>query len=198
MPIVVESDKDVIVYAFGMIIAYARDNQDILLAQTVWWISSIIGLQQGLVMHIDNIKKRSDITIRESVQEDNASSNKIHHGTIVSRIAGDNQDGLSHDCDNDNIHPDRISQVGQTILDLSNGGPRDVEPSQEPGVVGKTEQLLKTSRKARRVFTKQKRINSLSRTWSGRIIAKPLSNEQRNYLQAIPKDTIATYLEDRK
>jgi hypothetical protein len=168
------------------------------LAQTVWWISSIIGLQQGLVIHIDNIKKRSDITIRESVQKDNASSKKIHHGTIVSRIAGDNQDGLSLDCDKDNTHPDGISQVGQTILDLSNGGPRDLEPSKEPGVVGKTEQLLKTSQKARRVFTKQKRINSLSRTRSGRIIAKPLSNEQRNYLQAIPKDTIARYLEDKK
>jgi hypothetical protein len=58
MTITFESDKDVIVYALEKIISYARDNQYIFLAQSSWWISSIIGLQEGLVIYIDNLKAR--------------------------------------------------------------------------------------------------------------------------------------------
>jgi len=49
MPITFENDNDVICYALEKIISYARDNQYIFLAQSIWWISSVIGLQQGLV-----------------------------------------------------------------------------------------------------------------------------------------------------
>jgi hypothetical protein len=61
MTITFESDKDVIVYAFEKIISYARQHQYIVLAQSVWWISSIIGLQTELVIFIDNLKVRRDI-----------------------------------------------------------------------------------------------------------------------------------------
>jgi len=62
-----ESNGDVIIYALEKIISFARDNYYIFLAQNVWWISSHIGLQQRLVIHIDNLKERSDITSREAV-----------------------------------------------------------------------------------------------------------------------------------
>jgi len=55
MTITFENDTDVIVYALEKIIAYARDKQYIFLVQSVWWISSIIGLQQGLITYIDNL-----------------------------------------------------------------------------------------------------------------------------------------------
>jgi hypothetical protein len=61
MTITFESDKDVIIYALEKIISYARNNQYIFLAQSVWWISSIIGLQEGLFIHIDNLKARSEV-----------------------------------------------------------------------------------------------------------------------------------------
>jgi hypothetical protein len=44
-----------------MIIFFARDNQYIFLAQSVWWKASIIGSQEGLVNHIDKHKIRNDI-----------------------------------------------------------------------------------------------------------------------------------------
>jgi hypothetical protein len=47
-----------------LIISYTRDNEYIFLAQTIWWTASIIALQQGLVMHIDNLKKRSEAMVR--------------------------------------------------------------------------------------------------------------------------------------
>jgi hypothetical protein len=61
MTLTFESDKDVIVYALKQIISYARNNQYLFLAQSVWWISSIIGLQQDSVIHIDNLKISRDL-----------------------------------------------------------------------------------------------------------------------------------------
>jgi hypothetical protein len=53
MSITFENDNDVTVYALKKIISYARDNQYIFLAQSIWWISSSSGLQQELIIHID-------------------------------------------------------------------------------------------------------------------------------------------------
>jgi len=60
MPITFEGDNDIIVYAFKKIIAYARIHQYIFLVQSIWWISSVIGSQSSLVIHIDNLRVRSE------------------------------------------------------------------------------------------------------------------------------------------
>jgi len=57
MTVTFETDNDIIVYPFEKIISFARNHQYIFLAQSVWWISSIIGLQEGLVVHIDHLNK---------------------------------------------------------------------------------------------------------------------------------------------
>jgi hypothetical protein len=61
MTICFEGHKDSIIFTLEKIISYARNNQYIFLAQSIWWISSIIGLQQELVIHIDNLRLRSNI-----------------------------------------------------------------------------------------------------------------------------------------
>ena len=45
MPIAFETDNYAIVYTIERIISYARKSQYIFLAQSVWQIASIIGLQ---------------------------------------------------------------------------------------------------------------------------------------------------------
>jgi hypothetical protein len=62
MTITFENDNDVLVYSLEKIISYARDNQYIFLAQSVWWISLVIGLQSELVSHIDHLRIRGDIS----------------------------------------------------------------------------------------------------------------------------------------
>jgi hypothetical protein len=57
MTITFANDNDMIVYALEKISSYTRDTQNMFLAESVWWIGSIIGLQQGLVIDIDNLKK---------------------------------------------------------------------------------------------------------------------------------------------
>jgi len=68
-----ENNNDVIVYALAKIISFARENQYIFLAQSIWWISSIAGLQPGLITYIDNLESCSN-------------KNKIRRGvTVTSR-----------------------------------------------------------------------------------------------------------------
>jgi hypothetical protein len=87
MSITFESDKDVIVYALEKIISYARENQYIFLAQSIWWISSILGLQEGLIIHIDNLKIRSKITEKDLSSKATAESESTNiHLSRVNRI----------------------------------------------------------------------------------------------------------------
>jgi len=93
MTITFENDNDVITYALEKLISYAKDNQYIFVAQCVWSLSSIIGLEQGLVSHIDNIRNR------KNVPED--TTPKATSTTPMS----DNPE------DKDYIQTDRINQV---------------------------------------------------------------------------------------
>jgi hypothetical protein len=64
MTISFENDNDVIVYALEKVISHARKTQQIFGAQCVWWLASIIGLEQGLINYIDNIQTRQNVIIR--------------------------------------------------------------------------------------------------------------------------------------
>ena len=56
MTLTFENDKDVIVYVLERIISHARKHQYIFVAQSIWWIASVIGLTEGLATHIDNLR----------------------------------------------------------------------------------------------------------------------------------------------
>jgi 3-mercaptopyruvate sulfurtransferase SseA len=60
MTIIFENDNDIIVYALEKVIAYARRTQQIFAAQCVWWLASVIGLEQRLIVHIDNLRTQFD------------------------------------------------------------------------------------------------------------------------------------------
>jgi hypothetical protein len=59
MTLTFENDHDVIVYALEKVISYARRTQQIFVAQCVWWLVSIIGLESNLISHIDNLNSRN-------------------------------------------------------------------------------------------------------------------------------------------
>jgi hypothetical protein len=85
MTITFEDDKDVIVYTLEKIIAFARSNQYIFLVQSVWWISSIIGLQEGLITYMDNLNVREQISKPEPRMEplNHLESSGIHPERIT-------------------------------------------------------------------------------------------------------------------
>jgi len=58
MTITFQDESDIIVYALEKIISHARRTQQIFVAQCIWWLASIIGLEQGLIIHIDNLREQ--------------------------------------------------------------------------------------------------------------------------------------------
>jgi hypothetical protein len=76
MTIDFENDNDVIVYGLEKIISFARSTGHIFLAQCVWWLASIIGLEQGVVTHIDNLKRQELPVIQEESHSPNCSNSE--------------------------------------------------------------------------------------------------------------------------
>jgi len=70
MPVTFENDNDIIVYALECVIAHARRTQQIFVAQCVWWIASVIGLEQELVFHIDRLQERQSAEPREQLHRE--------------------------------------------------------------------------------------------------------------------------------
>jgi len=138
MTITFENNNEVIVYALEKIISYARNNQYIFLAQNVRWISSIIGLQQGLIIHIDNLKNHSKttVTIVPIVRE-------------ASAIPRDAQEKSRTVVNPQHIHPDRVSQVEEVIYDISELDSRNSEGSRVSQFLERTEQFIQSSQKKR-------------------------------------------------
>jgi hypothetical protein len=177
-----------------LIISYTRDNEYIFLAQTIWWTASIIGLQQGLVMHIDNLEKRSEAMVRSAAPQaqdtinqcDNSQQGEEKSATPYN-IRGDSRlhNELGH------IHPDRISQAQSTIHNISDLQLSDSLIDQSSQIIKQAELFIQKFQKDQKWLTNWK--DPLSRTRSGQILAKPLFKNQRNYLQSIPKATTSHY-----
>jgi len=60
MTITFENDNDGIVYGLQKIIAFTRGKGYTLAPQCVWWPTSIIGLEQELIIHIDNLRSQEE------------------------------------------------------------------------------------------------------------------------------------------
>jgi hypothetical protein len=70
MTVTFENDNDVIVYALEKVIAYARRTQQVFVAHCVWWLASVIGLESGLVNHIDNLRIQEEARSRDLLSEE--------------------------------------------------------------------------------------------------------------------------------
>jgi len=182
MTITFENDNDIIAYALEKIICYARDNRYLFVAQSVWWLASIIGLSEGLASHIDNLRIRFEAR-HLLAEEDQLSSKK------------DSSDKTLGSCDigiqGSNIHPDRIYRVGR-----DSESPEEVNSYTELDratiIISEGEKFISQSQKERKAL-KQKPC-ALSRTRSGKVPRKPLTKKQQNRLRAIPTDTLQAYL----
>jgi hypothetical protein len=69
MTITFEHDSDVIVYGLEKIISFARENQYLFVANCVWWIAGIIGLDIGLQLYIDNLEPRKATIVNRAISE---------------------------------------------------------------------------------------------------------------------------------
>jgi len=89
MTITFKDDSEVIVYAFDKLISYARRTQQIFVAQCIWWLVSIIGLEAELIAFIDKSKSRCNVTV---IPEGNPSVRRT-----ISPIPRDDQEDQRQD-----------------------------------------------------------------------------------------------------
>jgi hypothetical protein len=176
-------------------------------AQCVWWLASVCGLEQGLVDHIDNLKEWASVVIEQGQRStswfndtipNRSLSHKVPLERLVSVTARDLQEDLRQGCKENYIHPDRRNQVDSTSPDICDLDLYVIDQGPCSEVIASTEDFLGKFRKHRKAFNKQRKVDQLSRTRSGKILPKPLTQGQRKYLQCIPKSTMKDYLEDRK
>ena len=154
MTITFESDKDVIVYALEKIIAYARNNQYIFLAQSIWWIASIIGLQEGLIIHIDNLRSREEANLTRKVHDTSdgelPTSSAIIHPSRIHQIQCSENSYIESDSESDStteskIH-DEIIQNCEAFLEQSKQERKTIgrKTRQASRVVKRKDKKLKT------------------------------------------------------
>jgi hypothetical protein len=144
MTITFENDNDVIVYALEKIISYARKTQQIFVGHCIWWLASVIRLEQGLINYIDNLQQREDL-VPASEKESSISRNpredkRIPHSENL-------QDSLA------GIHPDRIPQI--EVPRGVSSQPRDLPEDQRlDRILEEAEAVIQDSLKARTNYSR--------------------------------------------
>jgi len=178
-------------------------------AQCIWWLPSIVGLEQGLIVHIDNLRKRWEILsarneeslgdLAASVQgeERQFPAATKHQAREVSSVPRDIQEQSRINNETQHIHQHRASQVQQSNIDDSDLNIDSSGDEQQTRIVQSTEQFISGSRRQRKKLGNQKQVDSLSKIRSGKIV-RPLTKKQREQLQSIAKPTIEEYLRNRK
>jgi hypothetical protein len=207
MTINFKNDHDVLVYALEKIISHATKTQQIFVAQCARLLASIIGFEQGLINHIDNLQSQEERTIRqESVMLQDSQTTSVlensacHiHPNRAPPVSSEQQvSPTPRDLQEESrIHLDRRNQVGNQDCNISNLDLSTTTIRSPVGVNIKNKQFLRESLNERKALKKQKEIYLLLHTRSGKVLKHPVTPGQRNHLQGIPKDTIEEYLEKR-
>jgi len=116
MTITFETDSDVIVYALEKVISFARENQYLFVANCAWWIAGVIGLDRGLITHIDNLTARK-YTVPSEEQSGKVYLDRTHH-VISERAISSTPRDLTEDQRRVPVqrikHQNRINPLPQT------------------------------------------------------------------------------------
>jgi hypothetical protein len=152
MTITFENDNDVIVYGLEKVISYARRTQQIFVAQCVWWLASIIGLESNLIAYIDKLRKQEELVPEEPKE--------LIEG---SEQPQGRQEPAKSDPRSAEVHPDRVGQI-TNIREVS-ATPRDLAEDQRfDQLLDKADLYITESVQARNTWSRKNRINPLPQT----------------------------------
>jgi len=87
MPITFEDDTEIIIDGLEKIITIVRNTQQIFVAQCIWWLATVINLEQGLVQHIDTLHGRM------------VPINTTSETTLLNTVTGDHQYMVLKECE---------------------------------------------------------------------------------------------------
>jgi len=148
MTITFKNDNDITVYALDKVISYARDIQYMFLAQSIWWISLFVGLQQRLIIHIDNLK----------IQEDIGDSAVLPQLPLSQEVLGNCSKGLPSP--GQHIHRSRIGRIGCIDSSSDDGSVSATETDIHNEVIENCELFLKQSKLERKAIGRRTRHTS--------------------------------------
>jgi len=187
------------------VISFARDNQYIFLAQSVWWISSILGIQEGLIIHINNLKKRHQKSDSSTKNSDSDCSDSGHES--ISTTETDIHDPIIDNCEflleQSKQERKAVSRFNRQASGVVKKKPIKTFRTQTEGIDGNELQCRKAAGECQCCAWPQDRKGSHKTLdcFQWKRLEKgtaPLTMKQENRLRAIPKDTLATYPEARK
>jgi hypothetical protein len=124
------------------------------LAQSVWWIASIIGLQSGLIIHIDNVKRRSNTGI-DPTQLDEMILKESSNIDIP-------------------IHPCRVAKIQTSDSDYSDSEEESISTTEmniHNEVIDNCEAFLEQSKQERKAIGRF--------TWQSSRVVKPRANGKK-------------------
>jgi hypothetical protein len=109
----------------------------------VWWLASIIGLETGLVNHIDNLRKREDVLKQ-------------------ARVSEERREVPEEDQSFQQVHPDRVAHIS---VDRSvSAVPRDLTEDQRlDRILEEAEEVVQNSLRDRDAV-RRNRVNPLPTT----------------------------------
>jgi hypothetical protein len=149
MTVTFENDNDIIMYALETVISHARRTQQIFVANCVWWLGSIIGLEDALVDYIHKLHGRT--TVRKEHTTKEVSDHEV-------RITLKLQDSR--------IQPDKRKSISPV--------PRDIqEDLRRDQVLIECEEYLKDSRRLREIAA----LKATGRTLTGLINPTAISKK---------------------
>jgi hypothetical protein len=102
MTVTFENDNNVIVYALEKVISYARRTQQIFVAQCVWRLAGMIGLEAALVNHVDTLHGRTTVRKEHTTKEVSDPVLQItleFQDSEVQESMEDHQDKLLKECE---------------------------------------------------------------------------------------------------
>jgi len=208
-----ENDNDVMVYAIEKSISYATKNRYMFVAPSIWWIASVSGLTEGLVIYIEQLQLQGAMElVGISAIDQPHKVGVITPSNILDRLNG---------CDEPfHIHPDWISQIGNTIGDGDSRKNSDSESAQASRFLKSGKEFIDKSKNERKslrentVWLTLTRLGNISKKCLSRkhrnclralrsetlaaYVREPLSQKQKNCLRAVPSETLAAYLSNRE
>jgi len=91
-----ENDNAIIVHALECVIAHAKRTQQIFVAQCVWWLALIIGLEQDLVSHIDRLQGQRNTKPAEQLPRDYLQESRWLREIAALKVSGKTTTGQIH------------------------------------------------------------------------------------------------------
>jgi len=152
MTITFENDSDVIIYALEKIISFARRNRHLFVANCVWWISGLIGLEFGLINYIDYLgENKPSVPLEDS-------SGKFYLDSDQQNLSGRAISSTPRDLTEDQCFDIVLSKAEESLA--TSKGPRNTRQRNRINPLPQTKNQLKKARKAKRLQEGNRKLKS--------------------------------------